>query len=99
VEKDKKSDGLQDEKIGQGTGQRGVMGQWAGQGHTARNEGTGSTMEIYRQRVTGRMDDREDKRKRDSERDRDGERNVGDREMRRRATGRRQREGERKKKK
>ena len=63
VEKDKKSDGLRDEKKGQGTGQRGVTAQRAGQGHIARNKGTGSSVDMYRQRVTGSMEDRENKRK------------------------------------
>ena len=39
------------------------MGQRAGQGDIARNDGTGSCMEIYRQEVRGRMEDRENKRK------------------------------------
>ena len=46
-------------KKGQGAGQRGIMGQQAGQGHIARNNGTGSSMEIYRQKVKGRMEERE----------------------------------------
>jgi len=56
-------DGLQDEKKGQGAGQRRITGQQAGQGHIARYKGTGSSMEIHRQRVRGRMEDREDERK------------------------------------
>ena len=39
------------------------MGQRAGQGDTARNDGTGSGMEIYSQEVRGRKEDRENKRK------------------------------------
>ena len=50
-------------KKGQGAGQRGIMGQRAGQGHIARNNGTGSSMEIYRQKVKGRIEEREKKRK------------------------------------
>jgi len=42
-------DGLQDDRKGQGSGQRRIMGQQAGQGHIARNRGTGSSMEIHRQ--------------------------------------------------
>ena len=50
-------------KKGQGAGQRGIMGQRAGQGDIARNNGTGSSTEIYRQKVKGRMEEREKKRK------------------------------------
>lgn len=62
------------------------MGQRAGQGDSARQDGTGSGMEIHRQKVRRRMEDKEWVR--------DGERNIRER---RRVTGPRQRGGERKK--
>ena len=115
-------DGLQDDRKGQGSGQRRITGQQAGQGHRitersglegtseghlaqpscrsrvtysrhiARNKGTGSSMETHRQRVTGRMEDRENKRKGT------GRGAQMEKETLQRATGQRQRGRERKKK-
>jgi len=70
------------------------MGQRAGQKDIARNKETG--MEIYRQKVRGRVEDRENKRK-VTGRGAEVEKETLETE-RRRVTGQKQRDRERKKK-